>query len=355
MFPSHSKILPLTKGAGRDFDTHTGTQLLVDHKEFLVHKTIKCYTQFMISLKTIQALLGKLDFSQDFNTEQTAICVLAMMDVKHRKDLLNHCKCLRDGARIHDIIAFAWSDRKRRYAENTRESFRKGSLQRLVNHGLAIVNPDDPERPTNSGSTNYILTPEFINILEHLGSPALPSIINEWRERHKNVLSKRKKIDTSNQIEIMLPNSKRISLSPGIHNALEKEIIESFVSFHIQEPVFLYVGDAQNKMLYLDEKLLAALGIELNVHTRLPDIIVYSTKLDTIFAIESVTSVGPVEEKRKTEIEEIFKHTGRPVECVTAFLDRRMFGRFSRTLAWGTFAWIAEEPEHLIRFNGPYR
>ncbi len=175
-----------------------------------------------------------------------------------------------------------------------------------------------------------------------------------WREKHKNVLSKSKKNDVSHRIEIVLPNSNTISLSPGAHNALEKEIIESFVTFHIPEPVFLYIGDAQNKKLYLNEELLKTLGIALNIHTKLPDIIVYSVKLDTIFAIESVTSVGPVEEKRKVEIEEIFKHIGKPVKCITAFLDRRMFGKFSRALAWGTFAWIAQEPEHLIRFNGPY-
>ena len=308
----------------------------------------------MLSIKTINGLLKKLDFPEDFNNEQTAICILAMVDTKPREGLLNHCKRLRDGARIHDIIAFAKRDRRKKYAENTRESIRKGSMHRLVNHGLAIVNPDDPERATNSGDTNYILTPEFLNILEQIDSSDLPSIVDDWREKHKSVLSKRKKIDSSHQIEIVLPDGNKISLSPGEHNALEKEIIESFVAYHIPDPSFLYIGDARNKMLYSNAGLLKALGIELNVHNKLPDIIVYSQEHNTIFAIESVTSVGPVEEKRKTEIETIFEHSGKPVKCITAFLDRGAFGKFSRVLAWGTFAWIAEEPEHLIRFNGPY-
>ncbi len=308
----------------------------------------------MSSIKAINSLLKKLDFPEDFNNEQTAICLLAMMDTKPREGLLNHCKCLRDGARIHDIIAFAKSDLRKKYAENTRESIRKRSMQRLVNHGLAIVNPDDPERTTNSGDTNYILTPEFLYILEHIGSSDLPSVIDGWRKKHKSVLSKRKKIDSSHRIEIILPDRSKISLSPGEHNALEKEIIESFVAHHIPGPSFLYIGDARNKMLYSNEGLLKTLGIELNVHNKLPDIIVYSMKLETIFAIEAVTSVCPVEEKRKTEIEAIFEHIGKPVKCVTAFLDRGAFGKYSRVLAWGTFAWIAVEPEHLIRFNGPY-
>lgn len=308
----------------------------------------------MPSIKTMNGLLKKLDFPEDFNNEQTAICILAMMDTKPREGLLSHCKCLRDGARIHDIIAFAKRDLKIKYAENTRESIRKGSMHRLVNHGLAIVNSDNPERATNSGDTNYILTPEFLTILDHIGSSDLTPIITDWREKHKSVLSKRKKIDSAHQIEIVLPDGNKILLSPGEHNALEKEIIESFITYHIPDPSFLYIGDARNKMLYSNEELLRTLDIELNVHNNLPDIIVYSQEHNTIFAIESVTSVGPVEEKRKTEIEAIFEHSGKPVKCITAFLDRGTFGKFSRVLAWGTFAWIAEEPEHLIRFNGPY-
>ncbi len=298
--------------------------------------------------------MEKLDFPNDFNNEQTAICVLAMMDTQPRKGLLRHCTCLRDGARIHDIIAFARRDLKRRYAENTRESIRKSSLQRLVYHELIIMNPDDPERATNSGNTNYILNPDFIELLEHIDSPALKSLIDNWRKNHKHVLSKNKKIDVEHRIEIVLPDGMGVILSPGVHNALEKEIIESFVAFHVPNPDFLYIGDTRKKMLYANEELLKTFGIELNVHARLPDIIVYSVKLDTIFAIESVTSVGPVEETRKVEIEGLFSRSGKPVICVTAFLDRHMFGKFSKTLAWGTFAWIAEEPKHLIRFNGPY-
>ena len=145
----------------------------------------------MPSIKTIHSLLKKLDFPEDFNNEQTAICILAMMDTKPREGLLNHCKCLRDGARIHDIIAFAKRDLRIKYAENTRESIRKGSMHRLVNHGLAVVNPDDPERATNSGDTNYILTPAFLNILEQIGSSDLLSIVDDWRSKHTSVLSKR--------------------------------------------------------------------------------------------------------------------------------------------------------------------
>lgn len=37
---------------------------------------------------------------------------------------------------------------------------------------------------------------------------------------------------------------------------------------------------------------------------------------------------------------------------VTAFLDFKIFKRFSEVLAWETEVWIAEMPEHMIHLNG---
>lgn len=89
------------------------------------------------------------------------------------------------GLRIHDIIVFARELLDKNYAENTRESIRKLSLKRLVNHGLLVLNPDNPKRPINSGSTNYALEPSFRKILEKEGNDDL---IKKWKEGNKNLL-----------------------------------------------------------------------------------------------------------------------------------------------------------------------
>lgn len=45
---------------------------------------------------------------------------------------------------------------------------------------------------------------------------------------------------------------------------------------------------------------------------------------------------------------------GRPsdVVFVNAFLNRKEFQRLVRAAPWGTVAWFAEEPDHMIHFNG---
>jgi len=76
--------------------------------------------------------------------------------------------------------------------------------------------------------------------------------------------------------------------------------------------------------------------------------------------VEVVWSDGPINEARKTALLEIARGAGFAAENVaflTAYLDRGSapFKRTVSSLAWGSYAWFASEPEKLITFNdAPY-
>lgn len=291
-----------------------------------------------MTIQELQKILDQLGFPQRFNTEQTAICVISLFD--------NHPKLLR----IHDIIEHAKKRLKKNYAENTRESIRKLSLKRLVNHGLAIYNKDDPARPTNSGLANYCLTDEFYKILKS-DPKSRAQLMTSWNKLHEKM--KEQVIDTTHKVSIKL-DGKQVELSPGPHNVLEKYIVEVLIPSRVKESEIIYVGDTRNKMLYVNEKLTKKLGITLDEHDKLPDVIAWSKSAKKFFVIESVTSVGPVEDSRKTEIENVINkknHKSYPIVYITAFLDRRTFARFSSIIAMDSFVWIAAEPDSLIHFS----
>ena len=69
-----------------------------------------------------------------------------------------------------------------------------------------------------------------------------------------------------------------------------------------------------------------------------------------------VATDGPISERRKEALEALVAETGFPAEhvaFVTAFLDRSA-GPFKKTvdsLAWGSYAWFAAEPERLLIFS----
>jgi hypothetical protein len=68
--------------------------------------------------------------------------------------------------------------------------------------------------------------------------------------------------------------------------------------------------------------------------------------------IEAVTSHGPVSPKRRAELRGLFKDSRSGLVYVTAFPDRRTLSRFLPEISWETEVWVAEDPTHLIHFNG---
>lgn len=294
-----------------------------------------------MDLDKIKDVLKKLGFDERFNTEQTAVCVYILF--KSQKGL--------KGLRIHDIIINAKNLLNKNYAENTRESIRKNSLKRLVNHGLLVLNPDNPKRPINSGLTNYSLELSFRDILEKDKNIEL---IKKWKEGNKDLLKNLKERIGKHDIYLKIDN-KTIRLSYGKHNMLIKQITEVMIKDTFSEFEIFYMGDTKNKQVYINKNILKKLKFDIDVHDKLPDIMAYSHKPDKILVIESVTSVGAFENSRVQEIEELIKNKVKKkikdVIYITAFLDMKTFSKFSKIVAFGTKVWVAEKPDRIINYS----
>jgi hypothetical protein len=71
-----------------------------------------------------------------------------------------------------------------------------------------------------------------------------------------------------------------------------------------------------------------------------------------LLLIEAVTSAGPVDGKRRKELKELFMGSKAGLVFVTAFETRRTMQSFIANIAWESEVWIAEDPDHMIHFNG---
>ena len=123
--------------------------------------TLEPSEEVTLDLDEVRVLLQQLGLDRRLITEQSAICVLALADGAERDSLLAGKKRLRDGARIHDIIEFARHECGKEVAENTRESYRKLSLQPLCEEGLVVRH----QLSTNDPKTFYRLHPEMLRLL----------------------------------------------------------------------------------------------------------------------------------------------------------------------------------------------
>ena len=153
-------------------------------------------------------------------------------------------------------------------------------------------------------------------------------------------------------IPVQLDEHTEIMLSPGEHSELIEQIISQFAPRFVPGATVIYVGDTGDKAGYFQEHHLADLGITVDLHGKMPDIILYHATNNWLLLVESVTSHGPVDAKRHNELAELFSDARASLVYVTAFSDRTVMARYLRAISWETEVWCADAPTHLIHFDG---
>lgn len=222
----------------------------------------------------------------------------------------------------------------------------------FVQSGLLLRNPDDPNRPTNSGKTVYQIEPSALALFRKFGTLEWLTTLQEYlssREGLKHEITRKRDLA---RVPVTLPDGSQVALSPGGQNPLIKAIIEQFCTAFAPGGVVIYIGDTENKFVHLETETLATLGVALDSAAKIPDVIVHDTAKNWLLLIEAVTSAGPVDGKRRKELKDLFTGCKAGLVFVTAFETRRTMQSFVSQIAWESEVWIAEDPDHLIHFNG---
>ena len=293
--------------------------------------------------------LTALQFGAKQRNETAAYTLLALLDLQPNAAWSEAQAPLCGITPIIEFIAKAYGVR---YAPNTRETIRDDAVKFFAEEGLLLRNPDDPRRPTNSGKTVYQIEPTALALLRAFGSPEWASTLQHYlasRETLKHEIARKR---TLARVPVTLPDGSQVALSPGGQNPLIKAIVEQFCPAFAPGGVVLYIGDTENKFVHLESNSLAALGVALDSAAKMPDVIVYFTDRNWLLLIEAVTSAGPVDGKRRKELKDLFDGCTAGLVFVTAFETRRTMQTFVSQIAWESEVWIAEDPDHMIHFNG---
>ena len=296
----------------------------------------------MDKLDIIRNLLSQIGMPQK---QKSMICVFTLLAMANLKRNSLWHEATNNWIRIHDIIAFTAENYDVIYAENSRETFRKQAMHPFRTAALI----EDNGLATNSPNYRYRLTNEFLQVIREI--PDEQSIVSEpgmalirFQANHDSLT----KIYASKKRMQKMPvriNHQDFTFSPGKHNQLQKVIIEEFAPRFVPNSECLYVGDTIQKDLVKNIDKLSALGFQITLHDKMPDVVLYNEDRDWIYFIESVTSVGPMDPKRIVEIESMTRNVTAGKIYITAFLDFATFKKFSEQLAWETEVWIADMPE----------
>lgn len=294
-------------------------------------------------------VLEELGFPRQQLNERSALTLLSLLDLKPTA-------CWADARApligITPMMEFFAEQYARHYAPNTRETVRRQTVHQFVQAGLAVSNPDKPSRPPNSPKAVYQIEPSALKLLHTFGTLEWPTRLCEYLASVDTLKRLYAREREAVKIPVILQNGARIQLSPGGQNVLVKRILDDFCPLFTPGGRVIYVGDAEQKWAYFDSASLRALGVEVEEHGKMPDVIVHHTSKDWLVLIEAVTSHGPVNPKRRLELRKLFVGSKAGIVYVTAFMDRRTMVRYLDEISWETEVWIAESPTHLIHFNG---
>jgi len=281
--------------------------------------------------------------------ERSALTLLSLLGLKPEDKWRDATAPLMG---ITPMMEFFAAHYGKQYAPNTRETVRRQSVHQFVQAALIVPNPDKPSRPTNSPKAAYQIEPTVLKLLRKYGMRTWRRQLREYLKSAYTLKGVYERQREMRRIPVTLANGAEIRLSPGGQNVLVKKIIDDFCPLFTPGAKVIYVGDTQNKWAYFDSSALSVVGIEIEEHGKMPDVVVHYIEKNWLVLIEAVTSHGPVNPKRRRELNDLFADSNAGLVYVTAFLDRRTMMRYLDEISWETEVWIADSPTHLIHFNG---
>lgn len=293
--------------------------------------------------------LTALDMPSQQRNERSALCLLALLDLTPDKEWSEAANPLIG---ITPMMEFAKTNYGKEYAPNTRETFRRQTMHQFVQAGIALYNPDDPSRPVNSPKAVYQIEPQCLTMLRRYGTPTFNTALGKFMEVRESLAQKYAKHREMKMIPLSVTTGTKVRLSPGEHSELIRAIWQDFGSRFVAGGQLVYAGDTGDKWGYFDQSLLASLGVKVDNHGKMPDVVIYDKKRNWLVLAEAVTSHGPVDAKRHEELEKLFKSSKAGLVYVSAFPNKRTCTKYLEQISWETEVWIADNPSHLIHFNG---
>jgi len=294
-------------------------------------------------------ILISLGLPRAQHNERSALCLLALLNLTPK---MKWAQAENPLVGITPIMDWSRKHFDKEYAPNSRETFRRQTMHQFVDAGIALYNPDRPDRPVNSPKAVYQIAPAVLHLLRSFGAQEWHDNLMTYLSLNQTLAAKYAMDREQNRIPLQITPGKKITLSPGEHSELIRAIVEEFGPRFAPGSELVYAGDTGDKWGYFDAVLLSKLGVDVDSHGKMPDVVLHFVEKNWLLLIESVTSHGPVDGKRHAELAKLFAGSTAGLVYVTAFPNRYMMGRYLGEIAWETEVWVADAPSHLIHFNG---
>ncbi|MBT0770300.1 hypothetical protein KIH74_15265 [Kineosporia sp. J2-2] len=296
-----------------------------------------------------RTLLTSLGFDAERSNERSALILLVLLGVTPQAPWSS---ARNPRLRTVEIMEHIRAQYGVDYKPNTRETVRRRTLHQFAEVMLIEQNPDDPGRPVNSPKWCYQVTDRALAVIRAYGTPDFDNELTEYLADLPGLSQRYAAARELERIPVTTLNGTALTLSPGGQNVLIKQIVEDFGAYFLPGGQVFYLGDADAKWSVWEQGALAGLGVTVDVHGKMPDVIVYMPDRNWLVLMEAASSHGPVDAKRHGELQTLFAGSTAGLVYVSCFPSRAEMRKYLHEIAWETEVWCADDPTHLIHFNG---
>lgn len=285
--------------------------------------------------------------------EKMAMCFLAVANIDANKNWSSAAKPADAHIlKTRDIIKYINDKFAENISSGSYDDIRRRDLLRPVQMELIIKSANKEDADTNDGTRGYGISPKLSTLARAFGT-------DKWEETAKNFKPDQEYIDAIEgrrdvpKLKVLLPDGAELLLDDGPHNQIQKAVVEEFLPRYGYGSQVLYIADTADKKAVKNDASMKSLGLDVADRGMLPDIVAFSPDKSWLYLIEAVHSSNPLNPERCIELRRtVLRDCPHGVVFVTAFLTRKDFAKWSSDLAWETEVWIADNPDHMIHFNG---
>ena len=229
-------------------------------------------------------ILNALGLPRQQLNERSALTLLSLLSLEPESGWADASDPLMGITPMMDFFSEHYG---KKYAPNTRETVRRQTVHQFLQAALIIANPDKSSRPTNSPKAVYQIEPSALKLLRSFGKPEWKGNLNKYQLKVKTLTKLYEREREMQRLPVKMADGQEIKLSPGGQNVLVKKIVEDFCSLFTPGGHIIYVGDTQSKWSYYNAKTLVTLGVTIEEHGKMPDVVVYHIKKNWLVLIEA--------------------------------------------------------------------
>lgn len=278
----------------------------------------------------------------------TATSFLALAGMRRGKRWSEAADVSTRAVRTRDMIKYMNRHLGEKRSQGSYDDVRRRDLKPLVQAGIVVESM--PASSPNNPSRGYGISVDHGRVARSYGTRRWGRDLGELVAR-RGVPGGPSGGPVMEKIPVDIPGKERVLMSLGEHSELHKLVIEEMLPRFCQGSEVLYIGDARRRVLLKEDGRLAALNFKVG-RGLLPDIIAHSERRGVLYLIEAAYSSNPFTAARRLEMCNLGRECRAGIAFVSAFRNRRDFRKFAAEIAWGTSAWIADEPDHVIHFDG---